>query len=122
MKTRRLRLPVVGLAGLALRLLRLRRWRGLDRLGFVSLRVHIVRSNRRRGRAVLGLAVGVSIYKLLRMNDDGARKSFDLYAVRVWRGAGDLIICGLAAVAAKHSGGALAAVNGNPCGFVLKKE
>jgi len=54
------------------------------------------------------------------MNDDGARKSFDLYAVRVRRGAGDLIVGGLAAIAAKHSGGALAAVNGNPCGLVFK--
>jgi len=38
----------------------------------------------------------------------------------VRRGAGDLIVGGLAAVAAKHSGGALAAVNGNPCGFCLE--
>jgi len=58
------------------------------------------------------------------MNDDGARKSFNLYPVRVWRGAGDLIICGLAAVGFKHSGCALAIVNGNPCGlgFKVKEE
>jgi len=68
-KTRRPRLPVAGLAGLAFRLRRLRRWRGLGRLGFVYPLARIVRSNRRRGRAVLGLAVGVSIYKLLRMDN-----------------------------------------------------
>jgi hypothetical protein len=56
------------------------------------------------------------------MDNDEAIETLYPYPVRVRRGAGYLIVGGLAAVAAKHSGCALAAVNGNPCGFVFKKE
>ena len=56
------------------------------------------------------------------MNDDWAIETLYPYSIRVRRGAGDVIICGLVAVTAKHAGGALAVVNGNPCGLMLKKE
>ena len=54
------------------------------------------------------------------MNDDGAWETLYPYAVTVRGCAGDLIVCGLASVTAKHAGGALAVVNGNPCGFRLE--
>jgi len=56
------------------------------------------------------------------MNDDGARETLYPYAVTVWGCAGDLIVCGLTAVTAKHSSGALAVIYCNPFGFVFKKE
>jgi hypothetical protein len=56
------------------------------------------------------------------MNDDGACETLNLYAVTVRGCAGDLIVCGLTAVTAKHSGGALSVIYCNPFGFVFKKE
>jgi len=56
------------------------------------------------------------------MDDDGARETLNPYAVTVRGCAGDLIVCGLVAVTAKHSGCALAVIYCNPFGFVFKKE
>jgi hypothetical protein len=56
------------------------------------------------------------------MDDDGARETLYSYAVRIRGCAGDGVVFGLVAVTAKHAGGALAVVNGNPCGLVFKKE
>lgn len=54
------------------------------------------------------------------MDDDGTRETLNPYAVTVRGCSGDLIVCGFTAVTAKHSGGALAVVDGNPCGFCLE--
>jgi hypothetical protein len=56
------------------------------------------------------------------MNDDGTREALNLYAVTVRGCAGDLIVCGLTAVTAKHSGCSLSVIYCNPFGFVFKKE